>query len=164
MRIFLTFVLPTIAFAAGAVAARRWSHSSTSLAHPLEGLVLAVGLIVISRFRPGTGLPAYGVACLLSMFVVAAITASATAAGRVSLAGTREFETDKTVERRTSWSNRYLEFTRAMGDYEFRLLLTATYLLIAPFALLARRPIRKEMSTNTNWLRRVSDEPAETIE
>ena len=157
----LTFVLPTVAFAAGAVAARRWSRSS-SLAHPLEAFALAIGLIAIAKFRPATGLFAYGVGCVLLMSVTAAILTRATAARTVSLAGTREFETRTPVESRTSWWKRYLDFTRAMGDYEFRLLLTATYLLIAPFALLARNSRAKDASADTNWVRRAADDEAET--
>jgi hypothetical protein len=94
------------------------------------------------------------------MTVVGIVAARAVGGvNRIMLAGTREFENTHAPEATSNLWKRYVGFSRAVVDYEFRLLLVATYLLlVAPIALASRlvsKPAPEE--GDTTWLARTDD-------
>jgi len=79
---------------------------------------------------------------------------------RRALAGTREFEEWNKPAEAGPWK-RWLAFSRAVADYEFRLLLVACYLVVvAPFAIAfrLRRAEQAEGAGSSAWIPR-TDSP-----
>jgi hypothetical protein len=147
MRYIFVFFISFVAYATGAVAV-----------HPAEMLLVGSLLILIGLLRPARFSARYTICAALAMLMIGAITARITLVteGRIR-AGTREFESlPEIAGPRNVWKP-WLDFSRALVDFEFRLLLVAIYLfIIGPFAIAFRlvkekpRPAR-EIS---NWIPR----------
>jgi hypothetical protein len=140
VRIALVLFLSFIGFAAGALSARRQRLSRYACAaHPAEVLIVILALIVIAVLRPASHPAAYAAVCVVAMAGLGFLAARVAGAGDSLMpGGTREFEAIRTSDAgQTAW-RRYLNLSRALADYEFRLILVAIYLLFAaPIALLA---------------------------
>jgi uncharacterized membrane protein len=143
--IFMVFV-SFVAYATGVVIVQRWdSKGPRGAAHPMEAL-LALGVIVTAVFlwKPHYSL-SYIAFCVLGMLFAGAVVGSVLHLRKKhAAAGTREYEqAHKDAGNLNSW-NRWLNSSRAVVDYEFRLMLLACYfLIIGPFAI-AFRLGRKE--------------------
>ncbi len=151
------------AYATGAVLAKRIFSSRVSAAvHPLEVFVVAsIFAGVAAQRRPHYSF-AYCALWLGAIVLIGSAISRATlvAEGRVS-AGTREFEEPEDAEKSASLWQRWLSFSRATVDHEFRILLVACYLIIiGPFAiafrLLRAKPANEAASS---WTPR-SDTPS----
>lgn len=158
--LFISFV----AYATGAVACKRASSSRPSAAvHPLEMLLVVCLLVVIALLRPKHSV-VYLLVSALAMLMIGAATARATlvTTGRAT-AGTREFEEANLTDGPSSLWKRWLSFSHAVADYEFRLLLVVIYLLvIGPFALIIRalRSKSTPAGDSSNWTLRKNDTPS----
>ncbi len=133
-------VVSFVAYAVGAVATRRVLASQPPAVHPVE-VLLAAGLLVgIALLRRPPYRVTYCAICAAVMFLVGAAVAAATLTTKKRVAGgTREFEDTSAGARPDSPWQRWLRFSRAVVDYEFRLLLVASYLLlIGPIAVASR--------------------------
>lgn len=134
-------VISFAAYAAGAVAARRTLAAQLSAAaHPLEVLLVGGLLAGVALFRRHHHSVAYFIICAAAMLFVGGAIAAATLTTRERVAGgTREFEdTNARPRAATPWAQ-WLSFSRAVIDYEFRLVLVAAYLmLIGPIAIASR--------------------------
>ena len=156
-------VMSFTAYATGAVLARRAFSSRVSAAvHPLEVFVVAAIFAgVAAQRRPHYSL-AYCALWLGAIVLIGAAMSRATlvAEGRAS-AGMREFEEPEDAEKPASLWQRWLSFSRATVDHEFRLLLVACYLIIiGPFAI-AFRLLRAKPASEaaSSWTPR-SDTPS----
>jgi len=138
--IFMAFV-SFVAYATGVVTVRRWRAKRPSGAvHPLE-LLLAVAVVAGSVFLRRPHYSARYVAfCALGMFFIGAMVGSVLVLrGKHAVAGTREYEEERAGASDISLWKRWLNASRAVVDYEFRLMLLACYLfVIGPFALVFR--------------------------
>jgi hypothetical protein len=153
----LLLLLSLVGFASGAVVTRRWRRPRAALpAHPAEVIFVAVALTAIVLLRPQQQRIAYALVCAAVMVGVGMVAARAGGAtSSFVLAGTREFEQRNIAGTSTAWQ-RYLSFSRAVVDYEFRLVLVATYLLlVAPIAFASGAGRRRATeSSGSNWLPR----------
>jgi hypothetical protein len=139
--IFIAFV-SFVAYATGVVTVRRWRTKGPSGAvHPLE-LLLALAVVVggglfLRRPHYSAG---YIAVCALGMLLIGAVVGSVMLLRRKhGAAGTREYEEERTAGGAISLWKRWLNASRAVVDYEFRLMLLACYVLvIGPFALVFR--------------------------
>lgn len=157
-KIFLAFV-SFVAYATGVVTVRRWrTEGSTGVVRPLETL-LAFAMVVGSLFlrRPHYSLR-YVALCALGMLFVGALVGSVILLReKDAAAGTREYEQERATTGDSSLWRGWLNFWRAVVDYEFRLMLLACYLLVVgPFALMFRlgRGNRASIETGTAWVPR----------
>ena len=119
--------------------------------------MLVVSLIAIVLIRPGQHLGVYSMCYTALTLGVGMLAAHLRVSGnRFVPAGTREFEPMRAREGAPSVWSHYLSFSRAVADYEFRLLLIVTYLLlVAPIALLARRSRSSNLqASDSRWLAR----------
>ena len=138
---------------------RRWRANVPSGAvHPLE-LLLALAVVAGSLFlRRAHYSAGYLALCALGMLLIGAVVGSVMLLRRKhAAAGTREFEEERAASGDISLWKRWLNASRAVVDYEFRLMLLACYLLvIGPFALVFR--LRKASSagpeSRTAWVPR----------
>jgi hypothetical protein len=156
--IFIAFI-SFVAYATGVVTVRRWRAKRPSgPVHPLE-LLLAIAVVVGSLFlrRPHYS-AGYLALCALGMSLVGAVVGSVMLLRRKhAVAGTREYEEERAAAGDIRLWKRWLNASRAVVDYEFRLMLLACYLLvIGPFALVFR--LRKGNSagreSGTVWVPR----------
>ena len=164
MFVHLSFVLfvSFVAYATGAVVCKRASSSRASaVVHPLEMAVVVCLLVVIALLHPKYSI-VHLVVSTLAMLMIGAATARATlvTTGRAT-AGTREFEEVHVADGPSGLWKRWLNISRALADYEFRLLLVAIYLLvICPFALTIRALRSTPTSDTSNWIPRRNDTPS----
>jgi hypothetical protein len=156
--IFLAFV-SFVAYATGVVMVRRWrTERSTGVVRPLEAM-LAFAMVVSSVFlrRPHYSLR-YVALCALGMLFVGALVGSLILLRKIhAAAGTREYEAERGTTGEISLWRRWLNFSRAVVDYEFRLMLLACYLLVVgPFALVFRLGSGNSAGTETRtaWVPR----------
>ena len=138
--IFIVFV-SFVAYAIGVVTVRRWGRKAPSGAvHQLEAL-LALAVVVSSAFlrRPHYSLR-YVALCAAGMLLVGAVAGSAMLVRkRHAPAGTREYEVERGANGNVSLWKRWLDSSRAVVDYEFRLMLLACYFsVVGPIALVFR--------------------------
>src|SRR3954454_7678134 len=141
VQILVLYLLSVLGFATGAVIIRRSQRSRAATpVHPFEVFLVAAALIAIGLLRPTQHRVLSGLLCIGVMAAVGMLTGYiGKRAKRVAAAGTREFESTGASEETSTLWKRYLGFSRAVVDYEFRLLLVATYLvLVGPIALTAR--------------------------
>ena len=116
---------------------RRWRAKVPSGAvHPLElplALAVVVGSLFLRRAHYSAG---YLGLCALGMLLIGAVVGSVMLLRRKrAAAGTREYEEERAANGDISLWKRWLNASRAVVDYEFRLMLLACYLLvIGPFA------------------------------
>jgi hypothetical protein len=156
--IFIAFV-SFVAYATGVVTVRRWrTKAPIGVVHPLETL-LAFAVVVGSVFLRRPHYTARYVAlCALGMLLIGAVVGSVVLLRRKqAAAGTREYEEEHSASGDMSLWKRWLNASRAVVDYEFRLMLLTCYLLvIGPFALVFR--MRKGNSSGpeseTAWVAR----------
>ena len=138
--IFIAFI-SFVAYATGVVTVRRWHAKVPSGAvHPLE-LLLALAVVVGSLFlRRAHYSSGYLALCALGMLLIGAVVGSVMLLRRKhAVAGTREYEDERAAIGDISLWKRWLNASRAVVDYEFRLMLLASYLfVIGPFALVFR--------------------------
>jgi len=155
VQIVFVFFASFVAYATGAVLCKRAFSSRPSAAiHPLESLLVACLLFLIGLLRPTRYSLKYVAACAFAMLIIGAILARITLfeEGRVT-AGTREFESVSGETGPRSLWKRWLNFSHAIVDYEFRLLLVAIYLfVIGPFAIIFRLARgRSSASNSSSW-------------
>jgi hypothetical protein len=156
--IFIAFV-SFVAYATGVVTVRRWrTKGPIGAVHSLEAL-LAFALVVSSVFlrRPHYSARYVALCGLGMLFVGAGVGSAMLLRKRRVAAGTREYEEEHAAAGEISLWKRWLNASRAVVDYEFRLMLLACYLLvIGPFALVFR--LRKGNSAGselgTAWVPR----------
>ncbi len=133
------------AYAAGAVATRRVLASRPTAVQPVEVLLAAGALAGIALLRRPPYRVTYYAICAAAMFLIGAATAAATMTTKKrAVGGTREFEDAGAPVRPDSLWQRWLSFSRAVVDYEFRLLLVACYLLIVGPIAIASRFLRSD--------------------
>jgi len=156
--IFIAFI-SFVAYATGVVTVRRWwSRRSSSAAHPIEAL-LALGVLLSSAFlrRPHYTIK-YVALCAAGMVLIGALVGCVLLLRRNrTVAGTREYEEARGDAAAISLWKRWLSASRAIVDYEFRLLLVACYLLlIGPFAIAFRlgRGTKAGSNTASAWVPR----------
>jgi hypothetical protein len=140
VRTLIIVVISLAAYATGAVTARRTLSSRPgSCAHPLELLVICGALAAVAYFRRAHPGPVYFISCAAAMFLAGIAICAASASKEKQVAGgTREYEEIKQATA-AGWWKRWINASRAVIDYEFRLLLVAVYLLIVgPIALAFR--------------------------
>lgn len=124
-------------------------------------LLVVCLLVLIALLHPKYSI-VHLVVSTFAMLMIGAATARATleATGRAT-AGTREFEEVNVADGPSSLWKRWLNFSRALADYEFRLLLVAIYLLvIGPFALTIRALRSTPASASSNWIPRSNETPS----
>ena len=153
---FIAFV-SFVAYATGVVSVRRWrAKGPIGAVHPVE-VLLAFAVVVSSAFlrRPHYS-AGYIALCALGMLFVGAVVGSATLIRRRhAAAGTREYEEERGAAGDISLWKRWLNASRAVVDYEFRLILLACYLLIiGPFALVFRLRSSSGAEAGTAWVPR----------
>ncbi len=156
--IFIAFI-SFVAYATGVVTVRRWrAKVPGGTVHPLE-MLLALAVVLGSLFLRRAHYSArYTAVCALGMLLIGAVVGSVMLLRRKhAVAGTREFEEGRAASGDISLWKRWLNASRAVVDYEFRLMLLACYLLvIGPFALVFR--LRKGSSagheSGTAWVPR----------
>ncbi len=138
-RVFIVVVF-LAAYAVGAVATRRALAFRAQAVHPAEVLLAAGALVGLALLRhPPYGVT-YCIVCAAVMFLAGAAVATTTTSRKKLVAGgTREFEdAGLSAGPKSPWRI-WLSFSRAVVDYEFRLLLVACYLLIiGPIAIAFR--------------------------
>jgi hypothetical protein len=148
-----------VAYATGVVMVLRlWSRRSSAAAHPVEAL-LALGVLLSSAFlrRPHYTMK-YVALCAAGMLLIGVVVGCVMLLRKNrAIAGMREYEEARGDAAAISLWRRWLNTSRAVVDYEFRLLLVACYLLmIGPFAIAFRlgrgRSARSE--TASTWVPR----------
>jgi hypothetical protein len=140
----LIVVVSLAAYAVGAVVTRRaLARRATAPAHPLEVILAAGALVAIALLRRPPYRVTYCVMAASAMFLIGAAIAGLTRR-KAMAGGTREFEDAAATARAASLWKRWLSFSRAVVDYEFRLLLVACYLLIIGPVALAFRFLRAD--------------------
>jgi hypothetical protein len=159
--LFIVFV-SFVSYAFGVVTSQRWrGRKSLGAVHPLELLsALLVVLLGVFLRMPHYSL-GYLALCIVAMFFIGSVVGGMMFLGKKrGTAGTREYEEEpRDVANLRVWK-RWLNFSRAVADYEFRLLLLACYLLVVgPFAILFRLGRAKNalQSAESGWMPR-SDE------
>lgn len=156
--IFIAFV-SFVAYATGVVTVRRWrARAPIGAVHPLEAL-LALAVVVGSVFLRRLHYSARFVALsAVGMLFIGAVVGSAMLLRKKhAVAGTREYEEERGAVGDISLWKRWLNASRAVVDYEFRLMLLACYLLIiGPFALVFRLRRRNSIGAEarTAWVPR----------
>jgi hypothetical protein len=156
--IFIAFV-SFVAYATGVVTVRRWrAKGPVGAVHPLEAL-LTFAVVVCSVFLRGPHYSARYVAlCALGMLFIGAVVGGAMLLRKSrAIEGTREYEEGRGAPGKISLWKQWLNASRAVVDYEFRLMLLACYLLIiGPFALVfrVRRAKRAGAELRTAWVPR----------
>ncbi|HEY1470712.1 MAG TPA: hypothetical protein VGF61_16855 [Candidatus Acidoferrum sp.] len=152
--IFIAFV-SFVAYATGVVTLRRWrAKGPIGAVHPLE-VLLALAVVLSSAFlrRPHYS-ARYIALCVLGMLLIGAVVGSATLPRKKHAAGTREYEEERAAGDISLWK-RWLNASRAVVDYEFRLILLACYLLIiGPFALVYRLRSSSGAEAGSAWVPR----------
>jgi hypothetical protein len=129
----LVAIVMLSAYATACVSMRKRLKALRTLAHPLESLVM-VAAVISALFLPS---PLRGFRFVLLYAACAAVAGVVVGVFSRShgQAGTREFEVSGRREQTSLWK-RWLGFSRAIADYEVRLILGAAYLvLIAPLAM-----------------------------
>jgi hypothetical protein len=162
VKTLIIIVVGLAAYSVGAVQTRRRSAAFYyEVATPLEVVVVAVMLLLIASLPRPLGMAGFCALCAAVMFTFAAVFARLTRkSGPSPSAGTREFEESGTCPDAGLWK-RWLHFSRSVIDYEFRLLLVASYLLIvAPLALASRTGADRQAKADpgSNWFLR-ADKP-----
>ncbi len=158
--IFFSFV----AFSTGAVASKRLSSArSSSVVRPFEVLLVTFLLVVFAAIRPHQHNALFHASAVSAMLMIGAVVARITIVndGRVT-AGTREFEDLAADTGPASLWARWLNFSRAVVDYEFRIFLVAVYILIiGPFAIIFRllQASPSSPANSSNWIAR-TDTPS----
>lgn len=115
-------------------------------ANPVEVIFVALMLACVVMLWPRPIRAPYFVLCGLVGLVCGAVSGLVSRTNQIkSIAGLREFE-DFQGDKKLSLWRLWLNWSRAVVDYEFRLLLVACYIvLVAPIALAFRR--RAKQST-----------------
>jgi len=151
VRILLLALISLGTYASGVVVAarlRRWK--ARLAAHPGELLLLLCAFGGICYVRRSHFSPGFFLACAGAMFVLGAIVALLRASQKQQAAGgTREFEEMGQTGQPGSLWKRWLAFSRAIIDYEIRLLLVAAYLVAVGPVAIAFRLFRKEETGGT---------------
>jgi hypothetical protein len=156
--LFIAFV-SFVAYATGVVTVRRWRRKGPSGAvGPLE-VLLAFAVVLGSVFLRRPHYSARYIAfCAVGMFLIGTVVGGAMLLRKKhAAAGTREYEEERTAAGDISLWKRWLKASRAVVDYEFRLMLLACYLLIiGPFALVFRlgRTKSADVVSGTAWVPR----------
>jgi hypothetical protein len=156
VRTFLLILFCLGAYSSANVTVKRRKRLRTAFAgHPAEFICVVIALTsvaVLSRsFSYG-----FAVGSIATMAIAGVVVAFPTnnQAGRAT-AGTREFEELPSSGLGINAWKRWLSFSRAVVDYEFRLFLVGCYfVLVGPFALLFRasRPSHQECDNNaSSW-------------
>jgi hypothetical protein len=155
--IFIAFV-SFVAYATGVVTVRRWrAKGPVGAVRPLEALLafaVAAGSVFLRRPHYSAR---YVALCALGMFLVGVVVGSAMLLRKKQAAGTREYEEERAASGKISLWKRWLNASRAVVDYEFRLMLLACYVLvIGPLALVfrLRRGNRAGAELGTAWVPR----------
>lgn len=159
VRVMILIIVSLAGFATGAVTARRLRRSRVAPpVHPFEVVLAAMALTGIILLRPLQQRISYAVVCAAVMVGIGILAAHTGGAGKpFVMAGTQEFAGTHAAQSCANAWERYLSFSRAVVDYEFRVVLTATYLLlVAPIALASRAGRRggAQRSSSSNWLPR----------
>jgi hypothetical protein len=138
--IFIVFI-SFVAYATGVVTVRRWGREAPTRAVHWVEMLLAFSVVVSGVFlrRPRYSLR-YVALCALGMLLSGAVVGGAMLLRKKqAVAGTREYEEGQGNAEDLSLWKRWLNSSRAVVDYEFRLLLLACYfLIIGPFAIAFR--------------------------
>ncbi len=118
---------------------------------------------MLAAIRPHQHSAMYHAGSILAMLIIGALIARLTMVeeGRVT-AGTREFEELAADPGPISLWTRWVNFSRAVVDYEFRIFLVAVYLLIiGPFAIVFRfvQTTPSRTASASTWIPR-SDTPS----
>jgi hypothetical protein len=148
-----------VAYATGVVTVRRWRPKAPMGAvHPLE-VLLAFAVVVCGLFlrRPHYSTRYLALSALGMLFVGAVVGSAMLLRKKHATAGTREYEEQRAAAGDISLWKRWLNASRAVVDYEFRLMLLACYLLIiGPFALVFRLRRRNSAGAEarTAWVPR----------
>jgi len=158
VRTVLIIVICLAAYATGAVTARRLlAPRLSALAHPLEFVLVTAALFVIASLRSAHPGLTFFLLASAATFLLALLVAGVNGRiGKHVSGGTREYEDVAGACPAGLWK-RWLNFSRAVIDYEFRLLLIAVYLLIiGPFALAFRFLLRDPAvsDTSSTWTAR----------
>jgi|SRR5271165_1240857 len=147
--IFIAFV-SFVAYATGVVMVQRWrSNAPQGAVHSVE-LLLALGVVVsgVCLRKPHYS-ASYVALCVLGMLIIGVSVGSAMRVRKKSAAaGTKEYQEPQGDRGGLSRWKRWLNCSRAVVDYEFRLMLLACYLLVVgPFALVFRLRARKSVGS-----------------
>jgi hypothetical protein len=154
----LVAILMLSAYATACVSVRKRLKTARTLAHPVES-ILSVTILIAAFFLPPQ---------LRTFRLVLVYAAGATMAGALvgvltrshGRAGTREFEVSGSAAATSVWK-RWLGFSRAIADYEVRLILGAAYLvLIGPLAIAYQMAHRSHASTVSAWQARPESTPS----
>ncbi len=163
--LFITF-FSFVAYATGIVAVQRWSNKTHDGAvRPVE-VLLGLAVVVCGMFlnKPHYSLQ-YLAFCLFVMFSIGAVIGIGVLLSKNrGTAGTGEYSDEVGGHGNLSLWKQWLNFSRAVVDYEFRLLLLACYLVVVgPFALLFRAGQKKNTSEamGSAWLPRSNDNSME---
>ena len=128
-------------YAFGVVTFQRWRGTrSLGAVHPLELLsALLVVFFAVFLRKPHYSF-GYLALCIIVMSFMGSVVGVMMFLGKKrGTAGTREYEEEPADFANLRIWRRWLNFSRAVADYEFRLLLLSCYLLvIGPFAILFR--------------------------
>ncbi len=159
--LFIAFI-SFVSYATGVVTVQRWKGKGRGgPVHPVELLLgAAIAMCGVFLRKPHYSLK-YLALCSIGMILVGGIVGFALLVSKEhQAAGTREFEERHGDGSNLSLWKRWLNSSRAVVDYEFRLVLLACYLIIiGPFAILYRlgrgRINREEMKSS--WLPRNDD-------
>ncbi len=143
--IFIAFI-SFVSYATGVVTIRRWVREEpTGAVDPVEAL-LALGVVVCSvSLRKPHYSAKYVALCALGMSFAGLVVGSAMLLRtKRSTAGTREYEQERASTGNVNLWRRWLNASRAVADYEFRLMLLGCYLIIVgPLAVAFRMGRRK---------------------
>jgi hypothetical protein len=135
--LFISFV----AYATGTVLCKRVFFARCSaVVGAAEMLLVTCLLLLIARPQVSRLASAHLIVLAFVMLIIGAIVARIVSRkeGRAT-AGTREFENIPSDADSNGWWKRWLNFSHAVVDHEFRLFLVAVYLfLIGPFAIIFR--------------------------
>jgi ABC-type branched-subunit amino acid transport system permease subunit len=149
-------VVSLAAYAVGAVATRRVLASRPTAVQPVEVFLAAGALASAALVRHPPYPVTYYANCAVAMFLLGVAIAAATVTTKKRAAGgTREFEDAGAPAQVASPWKRWLSFSRAVVDYEFRLLLVACYLLIIGPIAMASRFLRADTAGNdeaSTWI------------
>ena len=161
--IFLV-VLSVTSYATGAVVARRsLKFRASSLICSPEVFIVVAALAIVFSLRPAHHSIQFLLVCGAALWLLGAGVSIATRTARkAGCGGTREFEEIAPVRSSVGIWKRWQTFSRSVADYQIRLVLVASYLLlIAPIAV-ASRLFRRDLphgKSSTTWSPR-SDAPS----
>jgi hypothetical protein len=153
------FFVSFVAYATGAVLCKRvFFARCCAVVGVAEMLFVTCLLLLIARPQLSRLASAHLILLAFAMLITGAIVARIVTRkeGRAT-AGTREFENISSDTDSNGWWKRWLNFSHAVVDHEFRLFLVAVYLfLIGPFAiifhLLSAKP--NPAGTPSGWIPR----------